>query len=349
MDAALPTVKALVLDERTLDHFLRSAALARVLALTTTAQWVEYQGNRPFEVIYSVLGYDKPGFVEVRTVPPQELRSRSERLYKGLWQEFADRSRLGPPNLVRWMKQVEHTFNEDRRYIKRLDLEALTLNRQVDAQLQSAINVLATVKLCSEVALLILGTTGWGAGYAIVTRLAVGVSYPVLVNVVTDFNQGQDAEMIATTAQTNFSQSMPSLSGDTATKLPDDAQTHLTGQPKVGQAAPWYTAQFWLTDKRLEEARELSRQASRKFRLAARPLSNPTARQVARAAARNRAGNELVRQAGRLRFKDMLAQIGLKTAAAPLMMASIWFTLKGTEQAANDYWSTIEQNSNMGF
>lgn len=335
----MPSINALLLDGAALDHFLRAAAMARALALTTTAQWVEYQGNAPFEVIYAAFPWKaKPGFVEVQTAPASELRSRSQRLYLQFCRDFAENSRRGPPSLVKWMTQVEHNFEEDRRYVKRLDLEALTINRQVDAQLQKEINFLATVKLMSEVALLVLGTTGWGFGWAIVTRLGVGVSYPVLVNVLTDFRQAHNADMIATTTQSNLAQSAPSLSGDTLTNL-----------PKLGQTAPWYTLHFWLTDKRFSEAKQLTREASRKFRLATRPIANPTARQVARAAARTRASQDLARQASRVEFKAALGKMGIKVLAVPLMTVSIWFTLKGTEQAANDYWNVIEQNSEMGF
>jgi len=220
MNQSIPEAAAFVFDSNKLKRFLYQVAVARVLANTTRAHWSAYESSVVLNTLYNVLNqvsfgrYAGPGFMEVDAPPQRQLRQQILESYPRLWKEFAARARQGPMPMKSWLDHQQACYQDDTHYLQRIFLEARRINQQVDEQLRVAIFRLAEVKFVSEVALNVLGLIPGGGALGLAVRLSTGIGYPILVNVIENWNRVGAAQMTLSVAASTAAQNLPSLAGE---------------------------------------------------------------------------------------------------------------------------------------
>ena len=240
MSQPIPTAQAFVFDTNKLKQFLYQVACARILAKTTRTHWESYESSVVLNTVYNVLDqvtwghYKRPGFVETEGLSPHKLRKEIDTYYPRLWREFTMRARQGPASMKAWLDRQQTLRASDLRYLQRLSLEAKQINQQVDEQLRVAIFRLAEVKFVSEIALNVLGLIPGGGTVGLAVRLAIGVGYPIFVNVVDNWSRAGMAQMTLSVAASTGAQNLPSLGTEDA--LVSKAQILLVDKPSMEAA-----------------------------------------------------------------------------------------------------------------
>jgi hypothetical protein len=219
-DGQIPVADALFLGEEQTKMFLHSVSCARILAQTTTAVWKEYKDSGVLNFVYGIEnfftpgGKAGPGFAEIETANPKEVEAKINAYFPKLYEEFQRTAKGGPQQIVPWLTHQQSLFEDDRKYLRRVFLEAKKVNQDVDELLRVAIFRWAEVKFASETMLNILGLIPGGGAVGMFVRLGIGTGYPIFVSAVNDWHKASGAKMLFSAVLGAVKSNLPGVGSD---------------------------------------------------------------------------------------------------------------------------------------
>jgi hypothetical protein len=187
-----PTVvKVLVFAEDQILAFLQSVAHAKVVQGHTKMVWKDYNESTFLNIIYSIPGLGKPGFVEVDAGDIKQILAETEQEHRKLQEEFCMAMSRGARSLVRWLSGQEEIRRFCSQAIQDVYRDAAELNQEMQDTARRAVARLTLIKAASTITLktaaLIAG--GWPA-------FLIGTGYDVSLDLIKNWDEAPDAKLV---------------------------------------------------------------------------------------------------------------------------------------------------------
>ena len=181
----------MVFGEKPLLRFLKSVAHAQAVSNNTRVIWREYREDTFLNVLYTVLPFGAPGWVEVDDGNLDQILEQAGKGYQELQEEFFERMVRGGKSVARFLKAQSvrrqsalEAVRDARRFVSNLNAEIEAETRKHVAR-QVAIKAGAT---------LVLSTAGLGA--AALPAFAIGLGYNATLNLIKNLDQADNAVLV---------------------------------------------------------------------------------------------------------------------------------------------------------
>lgn len=182
----LPHVRMVILDLPNVLRLLKSAALARSMAVHTTARWVEYNDSTVINALYTVFFWkEKPGAVEVDTGKREDVQRDSARFYGDFRETFFDKLKGGAAAAFNFLEHAEQIRRASLDQIHSTFRDAQKINQEVAAETTTFIQVASVVKLASDLVIKV-GAPPY-----------ISIPYSMTCSIIKDYYAAKDANVIA--------------------------------------------------------------------------------------------------------------------------------------------------------
>lgn len=191
-------IKAAEFDVGQVVDFVSSVAYAKAANLHTTQQTQSYSKNSLMNfILMGTTG--QPGFPEVHQDRAAIENSRKS-IATSLLRELIEKSSEGGKEYFSYLARLEDQKANALAGLQRTFTEAARTSSEIDNRLRNAINVLATVKVVSSVAIAVtpVGLAATGASATLIASAGmVSFAYSVTKGAAKNLAEGNDAGVIA--------------------------------------------------------------------------------------------------------------------------------------------------------
>lgn len=183
--AARVQIRVLALDLPATIRLLRSAAIAKAMADTTSLEWV--RDSTPLDFLYTIAFWKgKPGHVELKTGRREDVLKRAEAETSRYCQSLLRHSKHGTAALAGFLAAAEQSRTYSLETIRGQVADAQAINREIVEMTGHFLKDLARVKFASDVILAIPG----GA------PLVLAMSYGVITTFIKEASQASSGNVI---------------------------------------------------------------------------------------------------------------------------------------------------------
>jgi hypothetical protein len=240
-------VGTLIFDEQQILDFLYSVAHARMMARFIHMEWKDYDDSTVINIIYKVLPFGKPGWVEVETGDVSQVLDETKKEWRRLQEEFLLACSQGGKHVAKWLSNKEQVRENALDTVRSVYQDAAEINEGVQNETKRGIARLTLIKAASTITVkgLSLAVGGWPS-------FLVGTGYDVSLDLIKDWDNAPDAKLIGVANKTGEK---------LAKKAVKDAAKNMAYIYKDEGAAPGHKAE-WLNKRVKSMEEELDRMGS---------------------------------------------------------------------------------------